>query len=92
MAGPSKPTAPPKASELREKQAVARSGALRVNGGFLPERAFAMRRTYFTAAVGIGGEGTRGGPGQHAACLPSVASLAALFQWAAWPPGRLRRR
>lgn len=51
LAGPSKPSAPPKASELKEKQAVARSGVLRVNGGFLPEQGFAMRRSYFTAKV-----------------------------------------
>ena len=37
--------------ELREKQQIARSQALRTNQGYIPEAAYRERRHYFTAKV-----------------------------------------
>ena len=46
------PADPAKTDELRRKMALARSGLLRANAGWIPEGAFRQRKAYFIGKVG----------------------------------------
>lgn len=78
--------APPKPSspqEVRDRSAVARSGLLRANSGFIPDAGFRQRKAYFAAKVGgqLGWVGLglgRGPATQKAAAPPFTGRLACL--------------
>lgn len=54
FSGPKMATADPaKVDEMRRKMALARSGLLRANAGWIPEGAFRQRKAFFVAKVGI---------------------------------------